>query len=99
MARQTEPLGENRPNERRTDLDLKLLRLASFLTVALGGASPAQTPKTPPPPPGQYDLLLRGGHVIDPKNGLSAVRDVAIKDRKIAAVAVGIDPKLAFKTV
>jgi len=27
-----------------------------------------------------YDLLLRGGHVIDAKNRLSAVRDVAIQD-------------------
>ena len=35
----------------------------------------------------QYDLLLQGGHVIDARNNLSAVRDVAIKDGKIAAVA------------
>ena len=26
----------------------------------------------------KYDLLLRGGHVIDPRNNISAVRDVAI---------------------
>ncbi len=47
----------------------------------------------------QYDLLLRGGHVIDPKNRISNVADVAIRDRKIAAVAAGIDPSLAFKTI
>jgi len=47
----------------------------------------------------QYDLLLRGGHVIDPKNKLSAVRDVAIRDGKIAEVAPKIDPASAFKTV
>jgi dihydroorotase len=46
-----------------------------------------------------YDLLLRGGHVIDPKNRISAVRDVAIKDGKIAAVAAKIDPAKALKTV
>ena len=34
-----------------------------------------------------YDLLIKGGHVIDGKNNLSAVRDVATKDGKIAAVA------------
>ena len=34
----------------------------------------------------EYDLLLRGGHVIDAKNRIDAVRDVAIKDGKIAAV-------------
>jgi len=34
----------------------------------------------------QYDLLLRGGHVIDAKNKISAIRDVAIRDGRIAAV-------------
>ena len=47
----------------------------------------------------QYDLLLRGGHVIDPKDKVSKICDVAIRDRKIAAVAPGIDPASAFKTV
>jgi dihydroorotase len=47
----------------------------------------------------QYDLLLQGGHVIDPKNRTSAESDVAIRDRKIAAVAPKIDPRKAFKTV
>ena len=47
----------------------------------------------------RYDLLLRGGHVIDPKSGTSAVRDVAIADGKIAAVAAAIDPALAGKVV
>ena len=35
----------------------------------------------------RYDLLLKGGHVIDAKNQISAVRDVAISQGKIAAVA------------
>lgn len=47
----------------------------------------------------RYDLLLQGGHVIDPKNRISAVRDVAIKDGTIAAVAPHLDPKDALKTV
>lgn len=47
----------------------------------------------------QYDLLLQGGHVIDAKNHVSAVRDVAIRDGKIAAVAEHIDPSLAFKVI
>jgi dihydroorotase len=46
-----------------------------------------------------YDLLLEGGHVIDPKNGVSAVRDVAIKDGRIAAVAAHLDPAAALKVV
>ncbi|HEY6987498.1 MAG TPA: amidohydrolase/deacetylase family metallohydrolase [Bryobacteraceae bacterium] len=47
----------------------------------------------------QYDLLIQGGHVVDAKNGLSAVRDVAIRDGKIAAVSQHIDPATALKTV
>lgn len=47
----------------------------------------------------QYDLLLQGGHVVDAKNNLSAVRDVAILAGKIAAVAPHIDPSSALKVV
>jgi len=38
-----------------------------------------------------YDLLLRGGHLIDPKNGIDGIRDLAIRDGAIAAVAQKID--------
>ena len=47
----------------------------------------------------QYDLLLRGGHIIDPKNGINKVMDIAITDGKIAQVAAGIDPDQAKKVV
>src|SRR5467141_44199 len=47
----------------------------------------------------KYDLLLKGGHVIDPRNRISAVRDVAIASGKVAAVAANIDPADAFKVV
>ena len=38
----------------------------------------------------QYDLLLRGGRVIDPAQGIDGAFDVAVKDGKIAAVAANI---------
>ena len=47
----------------------------------------------------RYDLILRGGHVIDAKNKISAVRDVAILNGRIAAVAAHLDPATAVKTV
>ena len=47
----------------------------------------------------EYDLLLKGGHVLDARNKISAVRDVAIKDGKIAAVAENIAAARALKTV
>ncbi|MFN7998840.1 MAG: amidohydrolase/deacetylase family metallohydrolase [Bryobacteraceae bacterium] len=46
-----------------------------------------------------YDLLLKGGHVIDGKNKISAVRDVAIRDGKIAAVAADIPASQASKVI
>lgn len=46
-----------------------------------------------------YDVLLKNGHVIDPKNNINAVRDVAIKDQKIAAVEASIDAAKAKKVV
>jgi len=47
----------------------------------------------------KYDLLLKGGHVVDPRNKISAVRDVAIANGKIAAVAANINPAEALKVV
>src|SRR5260370_5513418 len=47
----------------------------------------------------RYDLLLKGGHVIDAKNNVSAVRDVAIAQGKIAAVADSIPTSEARRTV
>ena len=46
-----------------------------------------------------YNLLLKGGHVIDPANNLSAVRDVAVKDGAIAAIAENIEPGRAKKVL
>ncbi|MDH3648433.1 MAG: amidohydrolase/deacetylase family metallohydrolase [Saprospiraceae bacterium] len=47
----------------------------------------------------QIDLLIKGGHVIDPKNGRDAVMDVAIEDGKIFEIADQIDPARAFEVV
>ena len=46
-----------------------------------------------------YDLLLKGGHVIDPANGIDKVMDVAVTGSKIAAVAAGIPAAKAEKVV
>jgi dihydroorotase len=47
----------------------------------------------------RYDLLLKNGHVIDPLNGIDGVRDVAISQGKIAAVATDIEMGLAAQSV
>jgi dihydroorotase len=63
---------------------------AGILALSFATSLPAQQ---------KYDLLLQGGHVIDPKNKLSAVRDVAIANSRVALVAAKIDPAEAFKVV
>ena len=46
-----------------------------------------------------YDLLLRGGHVMDPRNGVDAPMDLAIRGGRIAAVAAHIAPSDARQTI
>jgi hypothetical protein len=40
----------------------------------------------------QWDVVLRGGRVIDPESGLDAVRDVAVASGRIAAVGTALAP-------
>jgi dihydroorotase len=47
----------------------------------------------------RYDLLFKGGHVIDPANHLDAVMDVAVSKDKIAAVEKDIPGSQAGKVV
>jgi dihydroorotase len=46
-----------------------------------------------------YELLLKGGHVIDPKNNIDKILDVAIASGKIARVAADIPSSEARRTV
>lgn len=47
----------------------------------------------------EIDLLLKGGHVIDTKNGIDGKMDVAIASGKIHRVAPDISPAFAKKTI
>ena len=47
----------------------------------------------------RYEILLKGGHVIDPGNNVDAVMDVAVAAGKIAAVRPGINPAEAGTVV
>jgi len=46
-----------------------------------------------------YDLILKGGHVFDDKNQIDTEMDVAIRDGRIAKVAVHIPSSDALKTI
>lgn len=47
----------------------------------------------------EIDLLIKGGHVIDPKNNIDQIMDVAIADGKILRVEKNIDAGKAKKVV
>jgi len=47
----------------------------------------------------QYDLLLRGGRVIDPARGVDGPLDVAVRDGRIAAVAADLAGSTAAEVV
>ena len=46
-----------------------------------------------------FDIVIKGGHIIDPKNKVDAVMDLAIKDGKIAMVAKSIDTMETRKVI
>ena len=71
-----------------------LLATTAFAALLAASAATAQSPALP-----AYDLLLKGGHVIDAKNNIDADLDVAIKDGKIARVAANLSPRDAIKTI
>ena len=47
----------------------------------------------------RYDVLLKGGRVVDPKNDRDAVMDVAVHNGRVAAVAEGIPEEQAVRTL
>jgi dihydroorotase len=76
------------------------MKISSFLIFLMLSLliSPAWSQK-------KYSIVIKGGHVIDPKNNIDAIMDVAIEgtpggeDGKIALVAKNIDPTLAAQVV
>jgi dihydroorotase len=62
-------------------ITIKIWAIFACLIMLVGGNALAQP----------YDLLLKNGHVIDPKNSIDQVMDVAVRDGKIAKVAKNID--------
>jgi dihydroorotase len=70
-----------------------------FWMASYAVAQPAVQPAPQSAGDPAYDLLLQGGHLIDAKSNLSAIRDVGIKDGVIVAVAVHLDPAAALKVV
>ena len=63
-----------------------LLSVALFMTTSILQAQ-------------AYNLVIKGGQVIDPKSGINEVMDVAVLDGKIANVAKNIDASNAKQVI
>jgi len=79
----------------------KLACASAFVLLAVAGlflpvSSRSLEGRIQPQAP-RFDLLIKGGHVIDPANGINAVMDVAVSGAKIAQVAANIDPAQALR--
>ncbi|MDA9679517.1 amidohydrolase/deacetylase family metallohydrolase [Flavobacteriaceae bacterium] len=68
---------------------MKKLKLFSFALLVFSGSLLAQN----------YDIVIKGGHIIDPVNNINQVMDLAIKGNKIAAIKNKISVKQAKKVV
>src|SRR5215471_3303591 len=64
-----------------------MMNRRQFVCASASAAFLARTPKAFA---ATYDLVIRGGRVIDPSLGLDAVRDIAIAGGRIAAVDANI---------
>ena len=70
---------------------MQIRGIAVFLFFLLLGASTTGAQS--------LDLLIRGGRVIDPRNGIDAVMDVGIADGRVAEVAATISPARAVTVI
>jgi dihydroorotase len=69
---------------------LKKSFLAFTVFILLTGLAKAQM---------KYDILIRDGHLIDPKNNINGIMDIAVKDGKVALVAHNINATQARQIV
>ena len=47
----------------------------------------------------KFDVVLTGGRVMDPSNGLDEIADVAVRDGKIAALAQSVAVRTTQYTI
>ncbi|HEX7465165.1 MAG TPA: hypothetical protein VF309_00890, partial [Usitatibacter sp.] len=79
----------------RIDRRRFVLSVASSLAAATlpGAVRAAMAPND------KFDLVIKGGEVLDPSQRLRAVRDIGIKNGIVEAVEVGIPAERALRTI
>jgi len=78
--------------------DARMLTRRAFLHTAVAGGAAALTGSRQASA-AQYDLLVKGGRVIDPARRFDAVADVAIANGRIAAVRPSIPASAATEVI
>jgi len=68
-------------------------RCCAIISLLAALSAVAQTPAP------AYDLVVQGGRVLDDHNHIDAIKDIAVKDGRIAKVADHIPSNLALKTI
>lgn len=68
---------------------MKITKLIALLLTAICVSVSAQ----------EFDIVIKGGHVIDPKNKIDGTMDVAVLDGLIAEVSKNIDTARALQVV
>jgi dihydroorotase len=71
-----------------------LVGTTALATTAIVGDGPTFGDTAQP-----FDLVIRGGEVIDPSQSLRGIRDVGIRYGQIAAVEAAIDPARAKRSI
>jgi dihydroorotase len=71
-------------------MEAVMLNRRRFLSIAAASAGAAMFSRLPQAFAASYDLIIKGGRVIDPSVRLDAIRDVAISGGRIVAVEARI---------
>jgi dihydroorotase len=74
----------------RQTTEAAMLNRRRFLSVTAASAGAAMFARVPKVFAASYDLIIRGGRVIDPSVRLDAIRDVAISGGRIVAVEANV---------
>jgi dihydroorotase len=85
----------NRPGQHAQSITSQfLVGTTALATTAIVGDGPTFGDTAQP-----FDLVIRGGEVIDPSQSLRGIRDVGIRYGQIAAVEAAIDPARAKRSI
>src|SRR5882757_18097 len=76
-----------------------LLQSTGAAVAAVGLIQEAQARTEAFGPTDPYDLVIRGGEVVDPSQNLRGKRDIGIRNAQIAAIEPEIPPARATQTL